>query len=253
MLLQSPSVGSRFRLQQHVAFLFILLSEGCPLNRPRIEDGRGQGASVQVLPQNLVTVDVSREDCSETSGKVGTPNHVGSISECEVDGAAGGSLNTMVHTEEPEVGRVLVPACRLKDLGESVSDLTPLIRKARHGHLHAPDMVNDGSGATEDMEVGVASQSIVGNARSLMVSGHHEDRHAGFGDLNKGAERLEHEGRRHSRPMKKVAAMDHQIHFPSLGRIQGEMVVGQEVMTPPAPHDSGAHGEVEAEVGIGNE
>ena len=52
---------------------------------------------VQILRQHLVTVDVSREDCGETEGKIRTPNHIGRVSESEIGGAHRSSFDAVVH------------------------------------------------------------------------------------------------------------------------------------------------------------
>ena len=137
MLLQSPSVGSRFRLQQHVAFLFILLSEGCPLNRPRIEDGRGQGASVQVLPQNLVTVDVPRKDGGETPGEVGASDHIRSMAERMVGRSYRGSLNAVMHAKETEVCLLATPSGLLQHLGELATNGLSMVGETGEGNPNA--------------------------------------------------------------------------------------------------------------------
>jgi hypothetical protein len=80
-----------------------------------------------------------------------------------------------------------------------------------------------------------------------------EDGDSQFRDLQQGLNRLVHQGAGHPRPVEQVSTMDHHVDASASGQGQGPAVVRKEVMAPPAALHPGPGGQVEAQMGIGQE
>jgi hypothetical protein len=158
-----------------------------------------------------------------------------------------------VHAEEAEVGALKAPSRLFQHLGEVIPDPVPMIGESGDGNSFAPNIYRHGLRATEHVEVSVPREPVVGNPGSLVVSGHEENRHSRLGYLQDRLECLEDQGRVYSGVVEEVPAVNHQVHLTGFGSFEGPAVIGKEVGAPPPPLHARSGGEVEAEVGVGQE
>jgi hypothetical protein len=86
-----------------------------------------------------------------------------------------------------------------------------------------------------------------------VVSGDDEHRDASIRYSAEWLEPLIRERRDDPRPIEDVTRVHDNVHLAGERRLQGRGVVRQEVVTAPPPIDARPDGEIEAEVGIGEE
>jgi hypothetical protein len=250
---QCAAAFTRFDLQQHESLFLAHLRERCPLNRTRVKDRSGERGPAKIVPEHLMPVDVARKNGGEIGGQFGASDDVGRVPEREVGWAHRSPLHTMVHAEEADLGFRSMPLGLVQSGREPFANPATLIGEADQGHSNPPDLHHHGLRPMKDMQVGMERESGMGDPGSLVIPGHHEDRNACFGDRHQGAEGLEDQGRRDPRAVEYVSAVDDQIDVPCQGRLQGPLMVGEEVMPPPPPLHPRAGGEVESEVGVRQE
>lgn len=121
--------------------------------RSRVEDRRRQGFAPKIPGQDLVAVDVTRENRREAFGDPVPGNDVCARSEHEVRGPDGGALDGLVETEQAEIMVAGRPARFRKERTEPVADSFSFARKTGETDAAAGDLDLDDSGAIEDVEM----------------------------------------------------------------------------------------------------
>jgi len=80
-----------------------------------------------------------------------------------------------------------------------------------------------------------------------------EDWDTGLGDLTERLQRLERQGCRNPRAVEDVSSVHDQVDIPCPGGSQSPLVVGKEIVAPAPSVDPGTGGQVEPQVGVGQE
>ena len=93
----------------------------------------------------------------------------------------------------------------------------------------------------------------MGDTAALVIPRDDENPNTGVGELFEGGKDPVNELRRHPAAIKQVTAMDNGVHLEGTGRLKRPLEIGEKIVTSPAPIDSGAKREVEAQVGVRHE
>ena len=86
-----------------------------------------------------------------------------------------------------------------------------------------------------------------------MVSGDEHDRHSGGRQAFERRERRLRQPGRHAASIEQVAAVNHHVGPAGACGLERSLEVSKEVLAPASPDDAGAAGQVEPEMGVGNE
>lgn len=250
---QIPTLPARLELQEEVSLLLPHLGEAGTLRRSRVEDGHGKVLPLEIPPEDLMAMNVAREDGSAVRRQVGAADHVRGMAERVVAGTHRSSLHAMMEAEQAQVGFHLAPARVLQHLGEPLPDPVTVVGKARHGYPAAPDVHQVGSGPAKDVEVRMRSEPLMRDPGTLVVPRHNEDRHPGLRHLRQEPEGIVGQGGGDPRPVEEVAAVDHQVHSSFPGRLHGRVIVRPQVVPPPPSPGPGSNRQIESQVGVGQE
>ena len=86
-----------------------------------------------------------------------------------------------------------------------------------------------------------------------MVPGHDIDRGACIGDFDQGRHGHVHQRRGHLAPVEQVAAVHDQVYIPVEGGLQGDIEIGEEIVSAAPSLDSRAKREVKAQVRVSDQ
>ena len=250
---QPSAVATGLHLQQHETLVLVHLREGRAFHRARIEHRGVQRASLEIPPQHLVTVDVSRQNRGKVRGQIRAPDDVRRSPEGVVGRSHTSPLHAVVHAQEAHIGLFTPPTRLLQHLREVLANAPPLAGEAGQGHACVPRLDHDRLGTTKNVQLRVHREAVVGDPGPLVVSRYHENRNTAVGDLEQRPERLKDQGWGYLGAVEDIASMDDQVHLSRPGRCQGPFVVRQKIVPPPPTLYPGVGRQVEAQVGIGQE
>jgi hypothetical protein len=103
------------------------------------------------------------------------------------------------------------------------------------------------------MDARMAREAWVGDAPTLVVAGDDEDGHARVRHAPERLEGLGDDGVVGSGAVEDVSRVDDEVYLTPEGGLERPAVVGHEVGPAPPPSDPGRDGEVEPEMGVGEE
>jgi hypothetical protein len=198
-------------------------------------------------------VKVPGQDGRKTAGNLAAPNDVCGGGEHVVRRTNGRSLDALVKTEHADVGidhgvfrggqQVREPRPHVVTLGWK-----PGYRDASTAHLRY-----ERPRSVEDMNARMLGEPQVRYATALVVARNNEDRNASVCNVSQRLERLPHHAARRPGAIEHVAAVNDQVDLSHERRLQRSLIVGLEVMTATPAIDTRIHGQVEAEVRVGEQ
>jgi len=229
------------------------LCECGALRGPRIDHRSWQALALEVVLQDLVAVHVARQDSRDFPWDVPTPDYVGPVAKGEVGRPHLGALEAVVDAQEGSVRLGVGPSAGPEQPRKPIADPATLVGEPEEGDGAVSDAGPIAPGALEDADEGMARETPVRDPRPLVVSGDDENRNPRVRDAAKGFEGLGDQRRVGPRAVEDISAVDDDVHPTEQGRLEGAVVVGEEVIPPPTPVHARREGEVEPQVGVCHE
>ncbi len=134
-----------------------------------------------------------------------------------------------------------------------LAHIAPLVRKARERHGHAFHIDRKRSWPIEHVNVRVRRETKVRDTRAFVVARNDGNRYAPLGDSPQRLECLIADRTADIRMIEDIATVHDEIHLAAKRGLQRASVVGEEVVSSAVAVDAGPLGQVEPQVGIGEE
>lgn len=198
-------------------------------------------------------VDVAREHRSEFRRHVGVANDVLSGRELEIPRPNRRTFGCLMHAQHARRRCVRLPVGVGDELRKFRSHVAALARESRQSEGHTPGHDDERARPVEDVDVRMRGKARVRQKGALVISRYDEYGHAAFGHAPQRFERLVGKRRHDGRTVEHVAAVHDDVDLAIERRLQRRGVVGEKVVAAAAPLHARTHGEVEPQVGVGDQ
>lgn len=164
-----------------------------------------------------------------------------------------GTLHGLMKTEKTKRRRNGSPSAAFHEILESVAHEVALAWETGHRNIDSADIQRDRAGTIDEVDAGMSGEKRIRNRRALVVSGHDDHRHSGVGNALERLEHPHHQSRLDAAPEEHVTAVNHHIDLTLKGRLQGELVGIEKILSPAMPIGARALGQIESEMRVGDE
>ncbi len=197
-----------------------------------------------------MTVDVARQDGGKARGDEPAGDHIPSPPEDEAGRTDARTLDRMMDAKQTRVGREVPDAGLFEKAGEACGKGAAAVGKPGQGQAHPPHAKHEGARPIEDHQARQVPEKRIGHDRSFVIARHQGDRNR---DRAEAIEGEFHQPAPHAAAVEKIPAVDDQIDTPRARGFQGAVEGPEEIGPPSAARGSGAQGEIEPQVGVGEE
>jgi hypothetical protein len=197
-------------------------------------------------------MDVTGENGRKTNRDISAADHVWPTAEGKVCRPDLGTFDRLMETKEIDVGRMAKIVGLLYKVNKTVTH-SSLKGETGQRNGDAIRLPVKRAGSIKDVEVVVATEQRVGDARALVIARNQKDGNPGGSDPEEGRESQKGQVSRDTGTIEEVAPVDHEVDLTREGGCQAHLEIRKEVVTAAAALNPRAKRIVEAQMGIGYE